>query len=518
MMNLTNFRINKWSKQFCILATACIFFPILFSDLGCLGKQPKEVPSVTQAQDFDNTTYLPLILNKFPAYYVAADGSDQTGDGSKGNPWATINYAVKAVNDGDTIIVRPGTYQGQIDLRRHFDKGVTIQAEIPYQTRLRHNDAIIACYFCRGITVSGMDISHNGPGAERYLVQIQDVLDNGTGGRNVTLRNNILHDSYNNDILKINNGAQDVLIEGNIFYNQSNLDEHIDITSAFNITIQDNIFFNDFEGSGRPNYNNTAGFILMKDVDGNDDGNLGAHDINIRRNIFLNWAGNDGDGFITMGDNSVHTYYHAYNIFIENNLMLGNETNIIHAALKIVGSRDVIFRNNTVVGNLPAQSFAFRLTSGNLLNKRIQFYNNIWADPTGTMGEESGGWPRFSRSDMTESFSLENNLYWNGDQTIPSDVAEPINYTDDAARIVSDPRLPTDQSSIVVPRWQAANGRFADGSTTIREAFVRLAETYGKLGTGSPAINAAEPGYAPGNDLLGNPRITPDVGAVEFNE
>ena len=515
-MNLTKFRISKWSKQFRLLLTACLLLLILASSMNCKGSQPTELPPVTQAQDSDNTTYLPLVLHILPIHYVATDGSDQNGDGSKGNPWATINYAVTAVTDGDIIIVKPGTYQGQIDLREQFAKGITIQAEVPYQTRLRHDDAIIACYFCRGITITGMDISHNGPGAERYLVQIQDVLDNGTGGRNVTLRNNILHDSYNNDILKINNGAQDILIEGNVFYNQSNLDEHIDITSAFNITIQDNIFFNDFEGSGRPNNNNTAGFILMKDVDENADGNLGAHDITIRRNIFLNWAGNEGDGFITMGDNSPRNYYQAYNIFIENNLMLGNEINVIHAALKIVESRDIIFRNNTVVGDMPSQSFAFRLTSGNLLNRQIQFYNNIWADPTGTMGEESGGWPRFSRTDMTELFSLHNNLYWNGSEPIPSDVAEPINYTDDAERIVADPRLPYNQSNIIVPRWQVGNGRFADGSTTIREAFVLLAETYGQIGAGSPAINGADPTYAPATDLLGNPRITPDVGAVEY--
>ena len=42
--------------------------------------------------------------------YVATTGSDTTGDGSEGNPWATITYSLTQVIAGDTIIVAPGTY------------------------------------------------------------------------------------------------------------------------------------------------------------------------------------------------------------------------------------------------------------------------------------------------------------------------------------------------------------------------------------------------------------------------
>ena len=31
-------------------------------------------------------------------YYVATDGSDTTGDGSSGNPWQTISYALSHVS------------------------------------------------------------------------------------------------------------------------------------------------------------------------------------------------------------------------------------------------------------------------------------------------------------------------------------------------------------------------------------------------------------------------------------
>jgi len=43
-------------------------------------------------------------------YYVATTGSDATGDGSAGNPWATIQYAIDQTTSGDTINVAAGTY------------------------------------------------------------------------------------------------------------------------------------------------------------------------------------------------------------------------------------------------------------------------------------------------------------------------------------------------------------------------------------------------------------------------
>lgn len=481
-----------------------------------LASTPIQVPALIQTTVPPTPVFLPMVTRPSNIFFVSPSGSDVNGNGTEEKPWATIAFATTAVPDEATILVEAGTYQGQIDIRRQAGKGITIRSEDPYQARLRNAGSVITCFYCRGITLEGFDIAHSGPGAGRYIIQIQDVTDTGTGGSQVTLRNNVLHDSYNNDILKINNGAHDIVIEGNVFYNQSGLDEHIDLTSAYNIIIQDNIFFNDFAGSGRPDQNDTAGFILIKDVDEAADGVLGSHNIGVRRNVFLNWSGNNGDGFITLGDNSPRSYYHAYDVVIENNLMLGNAGNVMHAALKVVQARDIVFQNNTVVGDLPAKSFAFRLTTGNLPNENIQFYNNIWADPTGTMGAEyPGDWNRFSRTESTASFALSNNLYWNGGAAIPTDTAEPINYTDDARRIVADPALRDDQENLAVPRWQPENGRFADGSVSIRQAFVLLVTTYGKPGVGSAAVDAADPAHASTEDIFGNSRLTPDIGAVE---
>ncbi|MBL7074739.1 T9SS type A sorting domain-containing protein [candidate division KSB1 bacterium] len=45
-----------------------------------------------------------------PIWYVSITGSDETGDGSESNPFATIQYAINSATNRDTVLVSPGTY------------------------------------------------------------------------------------------------------------------------------------------------------------------------------------------------------------------------------------------------------------------------------------------------------------------------------------------------------------------------------------------------------------------------
>ncbi|UCE65250.1 MAG: right-handed parallel beta-helix repeat-containing protein [Candidatus Zixiibacteriota bacterium] len=49
-------------------------------------------------------------------WFVSPSGNDQTGDGSQGNPFRTIQHAVDLANDEDTVIAAQGTYQENIHI------------------------------------------------------------------------------------------------------------------------------------------------------------------------------------------------------------------------------------------------------------------------------------------------------------------------------------------------------------------------------------------------------------------
>lgn len=454
-------------------------------------------------------------------FHVATDGSDETGDGSETSPWATITHALDSVPDGSTILVGSGLYEGRVRIRGSFEAGVVVRSEVPYGARLRHTETVVTAYEasagCHGITVEGFDIAHSGEGAGALVFHIDGGGDGSV--HHITVRNNVLHDSYNNDILKVNHGISDVVIERNLFYNQTGSDEHIDINSAANIVVQDNIFMSDFAGSGRTNDNDTSSFIVIKDSNTTEDMYTGSHHIVVRRNVFLGWEGTSGTNFLLLGEDG-HPIHEAHDVLAENNLMIGNSPNPMRAPFGVKGGRDIVFRNNTIVGDLPCLAFAMRLnTEGdNPANENVQFFNNIWSDPTGTMGaRDSSDTNDFSDTPPSDtlSFTIDTNLYWNGGDPIPEDGSELVNHTDDPHAVLSDPLL-GDQTGLVLPRWDPGSGGFADGSATICEAFERLVDLYGTPGTGSGATDQALASQAAGDDVLGRTRTgAPDIGALE---
>jgi hypothetical protein len=189
----------------------------------------------------------------------------------------------------------------------------------------------------------------------------------------------------------------------------------------------------------------------------------------------------------------------------------------MRAPLTVQGSRDVIFRSNTVHGDLPSRSYAGRLIAGpdNPRNENLRFVNNIYADPTGTLGSEAfSGVDLFDAPiDQTSSAELDRNLYWNGSNPVPVDSGQFLDLEDDATAVMADPRLPS-LLGLVPPVWNGTG--FADGSQSVREAFLRLVERYGVPAAGSPVVDAADVSSSASEDILGRPRgARPDLGALE---
>jgi len=448
-------------------------------------------------------------------YWVAPppQGNDNN-PGTASQPWGSIQYAITKVPDNTcTIMVKPGLYEGIQEVKRRFITRTTIRASISYKATLENYGAVLSVSGARNITFSGFEFRHAGPGSDVLVVEVR--RSGNTWAENITFQNNIFHDSYNNDLLKIYDGARNIVVQNNIFYNQGENEQHMDVNSVNNVIIQDNIFFNDYAGSGRAMPANLHAFIVIKDSNGNADGQIGSRNVTVRRNVFLNWQGGK-EPFIQVG-NDGKPYVEASDVSVENNLMIGNSMQEMIAAFSVSGASNVRFINNTISGNLPSSAYAFRIVvkDQNPKNQNIFFYNNIWSDPTGTMGAgANGGSNQFSSGDptATQNLLLDNNLYWNGGRPIPpGDVASPSN---DAHRRVANPRLTTDQTKIILPRWN--NSAFLSGKATIREEFIRLVNLYGKIPATSPAIGKANPAYAPTTDILRRLRRYPDLGAYEY--
>jgi len=451
------------------------------------------------------------------AYWVAPEPEGSNGNpGTFAEPWATLEYASANVPDnGCTVWFQDGTYSGLNNPKERFTSTTTFKAVNPYLAILENDGLAIELDGVRNMLFEGFQLRHNGPVSGDYIVIMDRSGD--IWSENVIFRNNIFHDSYNNDLLKIRDGSRFVTVENNIFYNQGPSDQHIDVNGVTDVVIQDNIFFNDFAGSGRTDDGSTKHFIVVKDSNDNSDGLEGAERITIQRNIFLNWEG-DAETFVQIG-NDGKPFHEAEVVRVVNNLLIGNSDNVANAAFGVRGAKDVTFANNTVVGGFPTEAYAFwiNITGDNPLNQNIAFYNNIWADPTGTMGaNDSGSNNEFASGDagVTNNLVLDNNLYWNGGQSIPP--GDPISPTDDDRRVVADPELNTDQSGVILPRWQGA--AFLSGNTTIRQEFERLVDLYGRLPSTSPAIGQADPAFAPVDDILGNYRGgVAEMGAFEYD-
>jgi hypothetical protein len=140
--------------------------------------------------------------------------------------------------------------------------------------------------------------------------------------------------------------------------------------------------------------------------------------------------------------------------------------------------------------------------------------NNIWCDASDKMPRFSIGKAELFAPDSEQV--LDNNLYWNGGKAIPTKPEDALTPDRDARKIMADPRLGNPNEGLVLPRWNADQGQFLSGRTTIRGEFERLVTLYALPGADRATIEAADPAMMPESDILGNPRgPRPDLGCFE---
>ncbi|WP_437528506.1 right-handed parallel beta-helix repeat-containing protein [Sorangium sp. So ce726] len=258
------------------------------------------------------------------SYYVDCDFGDNGGEGDADDPWETLQYAVDNINNGDTIIVRPGFCEGcrigesgapgtgRKTLRA--ESGVTIEEPGEGNAHGSHIEVELFGGTVSHWVIEGFELAH----AERSGVDLR-------GTRDITVRLCDVHDSGETGIFTA--FSDDAVIE----YNESAYNgEHGVYTS---------------NSGDRPQIR----------------GNLLHH--NAFAGVHMN-----GDRNFTPGDGVIT------NATVEQNQIWENGMDGA-SAINCDGVSDSIFRNNLLYRN-HASGISLYAIDGSQGSSRNQVYNN----------------------------------------------------------------------------------------------------------------------------------------------
>ncbi len=344
-------------------------------------------------------------------WYVSTTGSNISGNGTTGNPWQTIQFAVDNVSvvAGDNIYVAAGLYQLANDNPNKVHKGVSLIGDIsspsnviikaPASGAFQGRASCFVIYHTSGtVTIKGFTIK-DAPmlGGSNQNAGIW-VGHNGNTQvwpvDNVNIENNIIDNCANGIILDAN---QNITIKNNIIKNSPrpsgtwtgigiNVYGRAQWRLSQNLVIQDNeIFENKRAGIIIDNFNDpppppwgpggtavtNQWFTVNALIEGNIVHNNGSDMTDV------------GVGVLYRG---IHIGGHQTDITIENNTVYDHTSNPANtgtsAGINIAASKDIIIKNNIVYGNLRGIGvYGSGLgladeTSGHIMENNI-IYNNV---------------------------------------------------------------------------------------------------------------------------------------------
>lgn len=163
-----------------------------------------------------------LTGNSFAATYYVATTGDNAAPGTEGEPWRTLKYAADNISNGDTVIVRGGTYHENF---RIIKSNITFQAYtaetpiidgngvLPVDPEGTGYYALIAVYesgadLANNVTIDGFTVRRS----TGYGINVYDPWPPSDGSDGVTIKNCEIYQNYNNAVV-IGGGAERALIE-----------------------------------------------------------------------------------------------------------------------------------------------------------------------------------------------------------------------------------------------------------------------------------------------------------------
>ena len=293
-----------------------------------------------------------LLLVSLPLHardwYVANDGDNVSGDGTREKPYRTVSRVLDTslgeTRDGDTILLRAGTYH-ECDVR--LRKRLTLRsmpgesAHIHCDLKVKDSVVIQIDPEASGSRLSDLEIS----GGMYYGVQLQTAWyrgdgQQGRGASNVLLENLRIHDT-GRDGIKITPKCDHVTIRGSEIWNTGAADAPGTPLEQRNAEGIDNV---------------GGSFMLVEDSHVHDTATTGiyfkggASDVIVQRNRIEN-AGMSGIlvGFDTSEEffdlEANPEYYEALRGVVRNNLI----RNTGYAGIGLYAARDAVVVNNTII-------------------------------------------------------------------------------------------------------------------------------------------------------------------------
>ncbi|WP_321431274.1 NosD domain-containing protein [uncultured Methanolobus sp.] len=287
-------------------------------------------------------------------------------DDSGGADYTTIQAAVNAAIDGQTILVYPGTYNENVNVNKQLNITSTGGAAVTYVIAANANDDVFDVT-ADGVTISGFNVSgatgdYRGgislAPSSNYNTLISNIASNNNKG--IFLSNSDNNLLTNNTALNNNDGIYLLGAENNVLTNNiaSNNNDGIYLLGAENSVLTNNIASNNNRGIFLSNSDNN---LLTNNTASNN--NAGIFLLGAENNVLTNnTASNNGvEGIILKGSSNNNTF--------TGNIASNNE----FGGICLVTSSNNMLTGNTVANNGDDGIF-LRDSSNNLVYNN--FFNN----------------------------------------------------------------------------------------------------------------------------------------------